>query len=260
MPSQGDVLGGRYLQSQFYLGCSGFYYTHWRGRFYPPALAKTKWLPYYAQVFNTLEVNNTFYRYPTEKLLLGWKQKTPPDFRFTLKANRAITHTRKFHNTAQLTENFYKLAHLLGEKLLAVLFQLPPFVHKNMALLDAVVAQMDPDVFNVLEFRHSSWWDPEVYAFMDRHGLVFCSVSASELPETLVSTDGAVYVRFHGKNGMYQGDYPDGALESWAQQIQTQNVPRVLCYFNNDLNAYAPKNCLTLKQLLKTKRSRPNVP
>ena len=110
------------MATEFYLGCSGFYYNHWRGRFYPQDLAKAKWLGFYAGQFNTLEVNNTFYRYPTEKLLLGWKQKTPTNFRFTLKANRAITHTRKFHNTAQLTDNFYKLAHLLEEKLLCVLF------------------------------------------------------------------------------------------------------------------------------------------
>jgi uncharacterized protein YecE (DUF72 family) len=242
------------MDSQYYLGCSGFYYPHWIARFYPPKLDKSQWLPFYAQAFNTLEVNNTFYRYPTEKLLAGWYQKTPPDFRFTLKANRAITHTRKFHNTTQLTETFYKLVHLLNEKLLAVLFQLPPFMHKNLALLEEIAAQIDETLLNVLEFRHKSWWDREVYDFLERHGLVFCSVSASELPEELVALGGAVYVRFHGKDGMYQGDYPDSDLADWAQKIRAQTPSRVLCYFNNDLNAYAPKNCLTLKELLENKK------
>lgn len=129
------------MKTEYYLGCSGFYYDHWRGRFYPEKLAKTKWLQYYSEHFNTLEVNNTFYRYPTEKLLKGWYQKTPENFHFTLKANRAITHTRKFHNTEQLTLNFYNLAFLLREKLLCVLFQLPPFVHKNMELLEKITAR-----------------------------------------------------------------------------------------------------------------------
>ncbi|MCW4030432.1 MAG: DUF72 domain-containing protein [Candidatus Bathyarchaeota archaeon] len=244
---------GAAMNSQYYLGCSGFYYPLWIGRFYPPKLKKTQWLPYYAQFFNTLEVNNTFYRYPTEKLLAGWNQNPPPDFRFTLKANRAITHTRKFHNTTQLTETFYKLAHLLGEKLLAVLFQLPPFMHKNMALLDEIAAQMDSKVLNVLEFRHKSWWDHEVYDFLARRGLVFCSVFAPELPEALVASGGVVYVRFHGKNGLYHGDYPEAELADWAQKIRDQTPSRVLCYFNNDINAYAPKNCQTLKKLLENK-------
>jgi uncharacterized protein YecE (DUF72 family) len=98
-----------------YLGCSGFYYNHWKGTFYPQNLPKTRWLQYYAERFNTLEINNTFYRLPSENLLLGWYKKTPANFRFFLKANRAITHTRKFHNTQDLTQRFYKLAYLLKE-------------------------------------------------------------------------------------------------------------------------------------------------
>lgn len=240
------------MTTEYYLGCSGFYYDHWKGRFYPPHLAKIKWLQYYATRFNTLEVNSSFYRYPTESTVVGWRNKTPPNFRFTLKANRVITHTYKFHNTEQYTANFYKLAHLLGEKLLCVLFQLPPFVHKNLELLEKIAVQVDPKVVNVVEFRHESWWDSEVYDFMRQKGLVFCSVSASELPDTLVATAPTVYVRFHGKNGWYLGNYPEAELEAWAQKIQSQNAQRVLCYFNNDVNANAVRNCLTLKKLLET--------
>ena len=156
----------------------------------------------------------------------------------------------KFNQTETYTANFYKLAHLLREKLLCVLFQLPPTVHKNMELLEKIAAQLDSGVMNVLEFRHLSWWDSEVYEFMDRKELVFCSVSASELPETLIMTGGAVYVRFHGKNGWYQHFYPEAELADWAQKIRQQNPKRVLCYFNNDYNANATKNCQTLKKLL----------
>jgi uncharacterized protein YecE (DUF72 family) len=236
--------------AEYFLGCSGFYYNHWRGLFYPERLAKPKWVQYYTGYFNTLEVNNTFYRYPTEKLLRSWYQKTPENFRFTLKANRAITHTRKFHNTEELIATFYKLAFLFQEKLVCVLFQLPPFMHKNMELLEKIALQVNPKVTNVLEFRHESWWDSEVYDFLQRKGLVFCSVSASELPATLVKTSPTVYVRFHGVNGMYRGNYTDGQLKEWAEKIESQNAERVFCYFNNDANAYAVTNCLTLKKLL----------
>ncbi len=238
------------MQTQFYLGCSGFYYNHWISKFYPAELAKTKWLSYYTQHFRTVEVNNTFYRYPTEKLLLGWYQKTPPEFKFTLKANRIITHLRRFNQTEQYTQDFYNLAHLLKEKLLCVLFQLPPTVHKDMALLEAAASQMDSSVLNVLEFRHESWWDKEVYDFMEHHKLVFCSVSASELPSDVVKPADGVYVRFHGRNDWYMQNYTDKELEEWAQKIRTQNAGQVLCYFNNDYNANAPRNCLTLRGLL----------
>ncbi|MCW3999229.1 MAG: DUF72 domain-containing protein [Candidatus Bathyarchaeota archaeon] len=236
------------MATGFFLGCSGFYYNHWRGRFYPTELAKAKWLEFYADQFNTLEINNTFYRYPTEKLLLSWKQRTPADFRFTLKANRAITHTRRFRGTPQLTETFYRLAHLLDEKLLCVLFQLPPSIQKDMALLETIADQMDTSVLNALEFRHRSWWSREVYDFLDRHQLLFCSVSVTDLPDEIVQTNGGLYVRFHGVDGWYGGNYPDAELQKWANRIRLLNPQKVLCYFNNDINAYAPANCQTLKR------------
>ncbi|MCL5876560.1 MAG: DUF72 domain-containing protein [Candidatus Bathyarchaeota archaeon] len=244
--------------TEYFLGCSGFYYNHWKGTFYLPNQPKTHWLPYYSKIFNTLEVNSTFYRYPSEKMLKNWNQKTPENFRFTLKANRAITHSRKFKHSEQLTANFYKLAHLLGEKLLCILFQLPPFVHKNMTLLQTIISQLDTSVMNALEFRHQSWWDREVYDFMKSHNLVFCSVSASGLPDGLIKTADAVYVRFHGKDGWYQHNYPEEELEAWAGKIKQQNPAKVLCYFNNDFNANATRNCLTLKKILEPRsRSTP---
>jgi uncharacterized protein YecE (DUF72 family) len=103
---------------------------------------------------------------------------------------------------------------------------------------------------NVLEFRHESWWDKEVYDFLRRHDIVFCSVSASELPEDLINTGTVLYLRFHGKDGWYKHNYPNEQLQLWAQRIQQKNALKVLCYFNNDFNANAPRNCLTLKKML----------
>lgn len=238
------------MNKQYYLGCSGFYYNHWKSLFYPDKLTKTKWLRYFSQNFNTLEANSTFYRFPKESMLKKWLLETPDNFRFTLKANRLITHTRKFNETQDYTTRFYKAAKILGNKLSCVLFQLPPFLHKNMDLIEKIASQIDPSVTNVLEFRHKSWWDNEVYSFMKKNGLVFCSVSASELPENLVETADTVYIRFHGKNGWYMHFYPDKELEEWAKKIKKTNASTVYCYFNNDYNAYAVKNCQTLKSLL----------
>ena len=238
------------MQTQFYLGCSGFYYKHWIGKFYPEELSKKDWLNYYTQQFRTVEINNTFYRYPTKKLLNNWHQKTPDNFKFTLKANRTITHLHKFNQTKQQTQNFYKLAHLLKEKLLCVLFQLPPTVEKDMTLLEVAAEQMDTSLLNVFEFRHPSWWDSEVYHFLEQNDMVFCSVSASELPDDVVKTGNSVYMRFHGREGGYTQDYSYKELEKWAKKIRRQNAGQVLCYFNNDYNANAPHNCLTLRELL----------
>lgn len=238
-----------------FLGCSGFYYNHWRGRFYPEDLAKNEWLNFYSQHFSTVEVNNTFYRFPTEKLLLNWYNKTPAAFRFTVKANRQITHTRKFHQTETQTTRFYKLVKTLKEKLACVLFQFPPVVQKNLSLLNVIAGQMDPEVVNVLEFRHESWWSPDVYDAMRSEGLVFCSVSSEALPEDLVKTAKTVYLRFHGTNGWYSGDYSEAVLQDWANKIWALKAENVYCYFNNDVNAYAPKNCLTLKRLLEQKQT-----
>jgi uncharacterized protein YecE (DUF72 family) len=236
--------------NKYFLGCSGFYYNHWKNVFYPEELPKTKWLQYYSQYFNTVEINNTFYRYPTEKLLQGWYNKTPANFKFTLKANRLITHTRKFHNTEDATKRFYQLAFTLKEKLSCILFQLPPSVHKNLELLQKIASQVDTALLNILEFRHPSWWSSDVYEFMAKNNLVFCSVSAAELPETLVKTAESIYVRFHGKDGWYMGFYTYQQLEEWAEKIKKSNAKRVLAYFNNDVNANAVKNCETLKRLL----------
>jgi len=143
----------------------------------------------------------------------------------------------KFNKTKQYTENFYQLAHLLKEKLLCVLFQLPPNLQKDMALLEAAAEQMDSSVLNVLEFRHPSWWDSEVYYFLGPRGLVFCSVSASMLPDDAVKVGGAVYVRFHGRDGWYKQYYSEDELEEWAQKIRGKSPEQVLCYFNNDYKA-----------------------
>jgi uncharacterized protein YecE (DUF72 family) len=114
---------------------------------------------------------------------------------------------------------------------------IPPFVYKNLELLERISSQIDNHFLNVLEFRHESWWSTEVYDFLEKKGLVFCSVSASGLPERLVKTADSVYVRFHGKDGLYQDYYADDDLKAWAEKIKQSSAKQILCYFNNDVNA-----------------------
>lgn len=232
------------------MGCSGWYYDHWAGRFYPEDLDKSEWLGFYADRFSTVEVNSTFYHFPTKRMLGSWYRKTPGDFVFTLKANRIITHRKKFQGTRGLVDRFYQLAGLLGDKLGCILFQIPPVMRKDAGFLKGVIEQLDPRMDNVVEFRHPSWFCDEVYSLLRESGVGFCAVSAPELPQDLVATSRNAYVRFHGRDDWYRYLYSEEELREWSERIQVLDVERVFCYFNNDYQAHAVKNCLQLKGLL----------
>jgi uncharacterized protein YecE (DUF72 family) len=236
---------------EYFLGCSGWYYNDWAGRFYPANLSKKEWLQYYSEQFNTVEINNTFYRFPTEKQLKDWFNRTPSNFVFTLKANRLITHRKKFRDAKELVERFYQLVDVLEDKLGCILFQLPPTVKKDLGFLEKIIEQLDLRRNNILEFRHESWFDSEVYGIMRKNGLSFCSVSAPNLPQDLVATSQNAYVRFHGKNeSWYTHLYSQEEMQDWAKRIRKLEVNRVFCYFNNDYQANAVTNCLQLKEAL----------
>ena len=237
---------------KMYLGCSGWYYDHWINRFYPIEIKKSEWLPYYAQNFQTVEINSTFYRFPREKMLQNWYEKTPEDFKFILKVNQSITHRKKFKDTSNLLRNFYELSEYLREKLGGLLFQLPPNIHKNMKILKRALEQFDTSNNNVLEFRHPSWYDEDVYKLLDDYNVIFCSVSTSNLPQDLIVIKNKAYIRFHGtdEDKRYQHLYSDEELRQWARKIKREDISELYCYFNNDYHANAVKNCLKLKKLL----------
>lgn len=237
---------------KLYLGCSGWYYDHWIKRFYPEDLKKTDWLEYYSHHFNTVEINNTFYRFPSEKTLKSWYKKTPGDFLFTLKVNQSITHRKKFNETEELLKRFYDLSEILEDKLGCLLFQIPPYLHKNMVFLKRAVEQLDTNKKNVLEFRDSSWFDNEVYEFLSDNNVAFCTVSESELPDDLIDISSRVYVRFHGtgEDERYQHLYSAEELENWARKIKNSHAEEVFCYFNNDYEGKAVRNCEQLREML----------
>jgi len=239
------------MKQSRYIGCSGWYYKDWAGKFYPEKGSKSKWLEYYSEFFNTVEVNNTFYRFPNEKTVIGWHDKTPDDFKFTLKANQLITHRRRFKNTESTISRFYRLGDLLEDKLACILFQIPPNIPKNIDFLKNAVKQMDDSKNNVIEFRDQSWFDNEVYDILNDHNVKFCSVSSSNLPEDLIITSDMAYVRFHGKKvDRYRYLYSKKELDEWAEKIKKWEAGEVFCYFNNDYNANSPKNAEMLKDIL----------
>lgn len=238
------------MRSKYFLGCSGWYYDHWVGRFYPEDLDKTKWLEYYAEHFNTVEVNSTFYRFPTKRMLRSWYRRTPEDFVFTLKANQLITHKKKFKGTQGLVDRFYQLAELLEDKLACILFQIPPFLSKDIVFLKAVIEQLDLEKDSVVEFRNQSWFCEEVYSLLRENRVGFCTISAPNLPQDLVATSHNAYVRFHGRNDWYRYLYSKGELQKWAEKIQRLEVKNVFCYFNNDYQANAVTNCQQLRENL----------
>ncbi len=236
--------------SRFRIGCSGWTYPHWAGSFYPADLAERDWFAFYAQAFNTVEVNATFYRFPTEAMVQAWARKGPPGFLFTLKAFRGITHLRKFKDTEELVRRFYAAGTKLGDKLGGFLFQLPPTLRFDRDLLRRVVDQLDPRCPTTLEFRHPSWFVDEVVHLLRERGIAMCIVSAPNLPEFVVATAQHAFVRFHGRDQWYAYRYAEEELHGWAERLRGLPVETVFAYFNNDAYGWAPQNARRLAELL----------
>lgn len=235
----------------YHLGTSGWSYPGWRGRFYPEDLSQKDWLSFYAQHFKTVEINMTFYRFPKPETLRNWLDKTPPNFTFTLKANRQITHLKKLKNVRSEIRYFYILAQTLREKLGCILFQLPPSLTFDIDLLKEFVSNLSPDYKNVIEFRHESWYVEKVYELLRSQNVIFCVVSSAKVPKTIVETCETLYFRFHGLTGGYRYNYSEEELEEWAKVLKRAEAREGYVYFNNDYEAYAVHNCLRLQELLR---------
>ncbi len=237
----------------YYLGTSGWSYAGWRRIFYPEELPQREWLPFYAGHFNTVEINMTFYRFPKPETLLGWLERTPENFLFSLKANRQITHLKKIRGVKNEVRYFYILSDRLRHKLGCILFQLPPSLTLNIKLLQEFLSTLSPEYRNVIEFRHESWYTEEVFNLLNSYKVTFCSVSSKKVPGKLVQTSETGYLRFHGLTGGYRYDYTEEELKSWAEEIKKSNIKEWFIYFNNDYRAYAIKNSHTLKKFLESK-------
>lgn len=233
------------------IGCSGWFYWHLKGSFYPTQMPTKDWFAHYADHFSTVELNAPFYSWPTLATVETWrKQAEGRPMVYTVKASELITHIKKFEATKTLVRDFGYIADLLGPLMGCFLFQLPPSYHYSPARLRDIVEQLDPARRNVIEFRHKSWWNDEVYAAFETAGAIFCSCSGPRLPDDVVKTADDIYIRFHGVERWYRHDYSHEELTDWAHRIREARAERVWIYFNNDFDGYAIKNATMLAEIL----------
>ncbi|MGE3178314.1 MAG: DUF72 domain-containing protein [Vicinamibacterales bacterium] len=229
-----------------WIGTSGYNYPEWKGSFYPPDLPATKMLPYYAARFPTVEINYTFYRMPTEKLLAGWAAQTPSPYKLTLKAPRRITHDSRLRNCGDLVRGFCGAAGSLGAKLGALLFQLPPSAKKDLALFDAFLADLPPRVCGAFEFRHASWHDEEVFARLEARGLAVCVADSEKMSTPVRVTADYAYFRLRD-----EGYTPDD-IARWADVIgqTTEGCRDVFVYFKHEDEGKGPEFAALLRDRL----------
>lgn len=227
------------------VGTSGYFYRGWRGEFYPEDLPLARYFDYYQEYFDTVELNASFYRFPTREAVRRWYREARPGFLYAVKVHREITHLKRLADSAR-TRDFYQVVAGLGDKLGPVLFQLPPSFRYSEENLDRVLGVMDPSFLNAVEFRHPSWWNEAVYNVLREARIAFVSVSAPGLPEEFVDT-GFVYLRFHGRTAWYRYDYSDQELARWADRARGRSV---YAYFNNTDAGHAPANALAFRRML----------
>jgi uncharacterized protein YecE (DUF72 family) len=234
----------------YYIGCSGYYYWYWKERFYPESLPQSKWFQHYTKYFDTVELNSPFYRWPKPDTPKSWYRNAPEGFVYTIKVNRRITHIKKFKDTKQLIKDFYKLGDDLIEKMGCYLFQLPPNLKFSEGKLKEITSQLNSERKNVIEFRHESWFNAEVYEEFKKNNIIFCILSSPSMPEDFVKTADDIYIRFHGKRSLYASNYSNKELGEWVKKIKKSSAKNSWAYFNNDANAFAVKNALEFKKLL----------
>jgi uncharacterized protein YecE (DUF72 family) len=239
------------IRSYVHVGCSGWFYWHWRGGFYPAELPTKNWFAHYAKHFKTVELNAPFYSWPTIATVQAWvRQAGRRQFVYTVKVSELITHVKRFAGTKTLVRDFGLIADLLSERMGCFLFQLPPSYHFTAARLRNILNQLDHSRRNVVEFRHKSWWNESVYKAFRKTGTIFCSCSGPRLPDELIKTADDIYIRFHGVKQWYRHDYTAEELDVWAKRIEACGAKTVWAYFNNDRDGYAIKNARALSRLL----------
>jgi uncharacterized protein YecE (DUF72 family) len=239
------------LRASAYVGCSGWFYWKWRGLFYPDDLSTGEWFSHYAKRFDTVEINASFYSWPTVANVKAWRrQPGKRKFVYTVKVCELITHIKRFRGTKTLVKDFGMIADILGDRMGCFLFQLPPSHRYSQARLASILRQLDPARRNVVEFRHASWWNQTVYAAFRETGTIFCSCSGPRLPDELIRTADDVYLRLHGPERWYRHNYSRAELSKWAQRIKVSGAKRAWVYFNNDYEAHAPRNAVAMRRLL----------
>jgi uncharacterized protein YecE (DUF72 family) len=238
------------------VGTSGWVYGDWRERFYPKGVAQKRWLSYYAERFDTVELNATTYRLPKEHQVRIWCETVPPNFRYTVKLSRLITHRKTLPaRVDEFIENYMARAACFEEgKVAQILVQFPPFLERDDAHLEAFLDKLPRHHRYVVEFRHKSWLVPQVEALLRERQIALCIHDYPGFRMRDIVTSGELaYVRLHGYEGLYVGSYPKRSLQRWARRVEAlaAQARDVYVYFNNDTKAAAPFDARRLRDMLK---------
>lgn len=232
------------------IGTSGWTYPHWKKVFYPVNWPKSRWLEYYVQHFDTIELNATFYRLPKPKTFENWNARTPDHFLWALKASKYITHTKRLKDPGEPLDRFYTAASGLKEKLGPILFQLPPSLPFDDREFGRFCQSLHRSRRHTLEVRHPSWISDRLFAILKNYNIAFCIAdTAGRYPYHEVVTADFIYVRLHGSKKLYASEYSEGELQTWAEKIKAWGKDTYL-YFDNDFSGYAVKNARRLKEIL----------
>jgi uncharacterized protein YecE (DUF72 family) len=234
------------------IGTSGWTYKHWESVFYPDDWPKAKWLEYYARHFDTVELNASFYKLPSLTTFKNWKERTPDNFLWSVKASKFITHIKRLKDPAEQLKRLYDSIAGLEGKLGVILFQLPPSLHFDEKLIRDFCELLDRRLHYTLETRHSSWLQDKASGVLNEFSIAHClSDTAGRYPSPEEPTADFVYIRLHGSEKLYASGYTEEELKTWAEKIRRWKRPAFV-YFDNDFEGHAVKNAMRLKEIFLT--------
>ena len=236
-----------------HIGTSGWHYEHWKGPFYPENYSQKDFLSFYSNHLGTVEINNSFYHLPNIAAFQQWHDTVEKDFLFAVKASRYITHMKKLKDPENSLAKFLSAIQGLKNKLCIILFQLPPYWHRNEERLESFLSVLPKKLKCAFEFRDKSWFNEDIYKLLSKYNAAFCIYEiAGEMSHEIITAD-YIYIRLHGPdNQKYQGDYTKNQLSSWAEKFHKwmKEGREIFCYFDNDQNGYAAKNAMTLQKMM----------
>lgn len=245
-------------RQQIRIGCSGWQYKHWKNDFYSAELPQARWFAHYALQFDTVEINNSFYRLPPAETFAKWREQAPSRFLYAVKASRFLTHMKKLKDPEDPLLRFFGNVRELGPRLGPILYQLPPNFGINLERLETFLRAIAPagrragltqHPHHVIEFRDSSWYDDRVYALLEQHHVSLCAHDMQGSATGRLAVGPCVYVRFHFGTSKYGGRYDDGRLDAWADWLVERLAEGrdVFAYFNNDTGGHAPRDAVRLR-------------
>jgi uncharacterized protein YecE (DUF72 family) len=238
------------MNPQAYIGTSGWNYNHWRELFYPKDCAKSKWLEFYAKHYETVELNASFYGLPKPQTFENWRDRTPDNFLWAVKANRYITHIKRIKDIREPLQRFFSSVELLKEKLGPILFQLPPTLSFDEAVFSGFCQHLKGNHLYTLEVRHPSWAQERAIDILRDNNIALCvSDTAGRYPYIEEDTATFIYIRLHGSKKLYASEYSEEELQTYARKIRDW-AKDVYLYFDNDYGGYAIKNAKRMKEIL----------